>query len=437
MSIAGCGCGRKKKARVLGEPRVLSDEEFAGMKIDTKMEIIKALIPLGLNHIGKELDAEVKRLAGTRYAREDERTGVCRYGKNRSSVRLGGQHVPINAPRVRNVVENREVPLKSLEAARSNAGETNETLLRRVLYGLSCHNYEAVAEAIPGAIGLSASTVSREFIRASAAKLRELQERDLSKFDFVAMVLDGKTFAEDMLVAALGITLKGDKIVLGLVQASTENAKVLTAFLQSLVDRGLKIESGILTTIDGGKGLRTAIRRVFGKKAFVQRCQWHKRENVLQYMSKTEQPWLRKRLQQAYERPTYAEAKAALKEIRRDLSERNLSAVKSLDEGFEETLTLHRLGVFPLVGISLKTTNCLESIFGLVEARVGRVCSWKNSSQKQRWLASCLLEIEPRLRKIKGHRHLGRLREAMERELQVRGRKTGKTEDETGSEKAA
>ena len=57
------------------------------------------------------------------------------------------------------------------------------------MYGISCRNYEAAAEAIPGAIGLSGSTLSRGVIeQASAAKLRELQERDLSGEDVVAVV---------------------------------------------------------------------------------------------------------------------------------------------------------------------------------------------------------------------------------------------------------
>jgi hypothetical protein len=55
------------------------------------------------------------------------------------------------------------------------------------------------------------------------------------------------------------------------------------------------------------------------------------------------------------------------------------------------------------VGISLKTTNCLESIFSQVETRTGRVCHWKKSSQKHRWLATALLDIEPRLRRIRGY----------------------------------
>jgi putative transposase len=248
----------------------------------------------------------------------------------------------------------------------------------------------------------------------------------------VALVLDGKTFAEDTMVTALGVTMEGKKVVLGFVQASTENAEVLTPFLRSLLDRGLKIAQGILVILDGGKGLGAAVRRAFGKKALVHRCQWHKRENVMDHLSKSEQAWWRKRLQRAYERPTYEEAKTALKEIRRDLEERNLSAVGSLDEGFEETLTLHRLGVFPVLGISLKTTNCLESIFSQVERRTSRVCHWRNSSQKHRWLAVALLDLEPRLRRIRGYQHLPRLRQAIQRELSLPGceaQEAGETEE--------
>ena len=107
------------------------------------------------------------------------------------------------------------MPLRSYEALHGERG-VNDLLLTRVLYGISCRNYEAAAAAIPGAIGLSGSTVSRGFIQASAAKLRELQERDLSGEDVVAVVLDGKTFAEATMVIALGITMAGEKTLSGL-----------------------------------------------------------------------------------------------------------------------------------------------------------------------------------------------------------------------------
>ena len=147
------------------------------------------------------------------------------------------------------------------------SGETDEMLLRRVLYGISCRNYEAAAESIPGSIGLSSSTVSRRFVQASAEQLRALQERDLSGEDIVAIFLDGKAFAEDTMVLALGITMGGQKRMLGFVQAGTENERGVSQFLRSLVERGLDVSQGILVIIDGGKGLRAGVRKCFKERA--------------------------------------------------------------------------------------------------------------------------------------------------------------------------
>jgi transposase-like protein len=265
---------------------------------------------------------------------------------------------------------------------------------------------------------VSASTVSRRFIQASAKQLQAFQERDLATYDLVALVLDGKSFAGDSMVIALGVTLTGEKVILGFVQTATENERVCAAFLRQLGDRGLRVGRGLLVILDGAKGLRAAVTTAFGAQAVVQRCQWHKRENVVAYLPKGLQaPWRRK-LQTAYERATYADAKAALGRCRTELRLLNESAARSLDEGLEETLTLHRLGLFAQLSISLKTTNCLESLNSLVAHRVARVDRWRTSDQKQRWLAAALLDLEPRLRRIKGFRALPFLRAALERECQ-------------------
>ena len=81
----------------------------------------------------------------------------------------------------------------------------------------------------------------------------------------------------------------------------------------------------------------------------------------------------------------------------------------------EETLTLHRLGLFRALGTSLKTTNAIESIHACVESRTAKVDHWKNSDQKQRWLATALLDLEPRLRRIKNYHALPQLRDALRR----------------------
>ena len=258
---------KRKKGRTLGAVDVIDREGYAELEVDTKVELIRSLIPLGLLHIEELLDEEVTALAGERYARKDPAVGGRRHGSNPGTVGLAGQRVPIRVPRIRHVTE-REIPLRSYEALHGDRA-VNDLLLRRVLYGISCRNYAAAAEAIPGAIGLSGSTVSRAFIQASATKLRELQERDLSGEDVVALVLDGKTFAEATMVVALGITMTGDKRFLGFVETDTENEQVLTPFLRSLVERGLDVSQGLLVIVDGGKGLRAAVRKAFRHRALV------------------------------------------------------------------------------------------------------------------------------------------------------------------------
>jgi len=405
----------RKKSKRLGKVEIVSREDYHGLELDAKVELIRSLVPLGLMHVQELLDDEVKALAGERYAREDGCSGM-RHGSNPGSVRLAGQRVPIRVPRVRS--RQGEMALRAYGALQG-PGEVDERLLRRVLYGISCRNYEAAAEAIPGAIGLSGSSVSRSFVKASSAELKRFQERDLSEADFVVLFLDGKAFAEATMVVALGVTLSGEKRFLGFMETDTENQKVLTPFLRSLKDRGLDVSAGLLVVIDGGKGLRAAVRRAFRSEAAVQRCQWHKRENVVSYLPKGEQAMWRRRLQRAYDRPTYAEAHSALKTLHAELEECNQSAAASLAEGLAETLTLHRLGVYAVLGNSFKTTNCLESVNALVEERCAKVDAWKNSKQRHRWLATALLDIEPRLRRVRGFRHLPKLRQALLRELKI------------------
>jgi transposase-like protein len=410
---------KRKRKRCLGEVRVLRREEYEGLDVNAKVEAIRSLIPLGLMHVQMLLDEEVEALAGARYAREDGARGM-RYGFNPGTVQLDGQKIAIRVPRVRS--EQSELPLRSYQGLHGT-GVVDDALLRRVFYGISCRNYESAARAIPGAIGLSSSTVSRGFVAASAVHLKEFQERDLKGERYVALFLDGKSFADTMLVIALGVTSDGTKRFLGFIETDTENDTVLAPFLRSLIERGLDASQGLLVVIDGGKGLRSAVRQAFPHKALVQRCQWHKRENVVSYLPKSEQATWRRRLQHAYDRPTYTEAKAALTKLHRELEDRNQSAAASLAEGLEETLTLHQLGVYGVLGVSFKTTNCIESANALVEERCAKVDAWKNSNQRQRWLATALLDIEPRMRRVKGHRHLPKLIAALRSALNIKEQK--------------
>jgi len=207
----------------------------------------------------------------------------------------------------------------------------------------------------------------------------------------VALFLDGKTFAEMTLVVAVGVTMTRDKHVLGFVETGTENERVLTPLLRSLGDRGLDSLEGLLVIIDGGKGLRAAVPQAFGSLALEQWRQWHKRENVGGHLPKGDQAAWRRRLQQAYERPTYAEASTTLCRLQQGLEARNQSDAQSLEEGLRETLTLHRLGVFGVLGVSFKTTNCTMPWWknGALRWIAGRIPSSGSAAWPQRcWTLS-------------------------------------------------
>lgn len=413
-SIQVVRSGRKQKVLTRGQR--LSRADFEGMDLGGRVEAIRSLVAIGLLHVHEEIDREVVSLAGERYSRKNDETKYRRHGTNPGSVKLAGQRVALDVSRVRG--PEGEVSLSSYRSFQDH-GHLNETLFRRVLGGISCRDYEGASEAVPGAIGLSSSTVSRQFKQESAKRLKELMERDLSELDLVALFVDGKSFAEDSMVMAIGVDLGGKKIPLGFCQTSTENARAIVQLFESLKSRGLQVTEGLLVVIDGGKGIRRAVRDGFKGQAVVQRCQWHKRENVVSHLPRSEQKHWRRQLQLAYQRPTYGEAKKGLEKLLRRLDLTNQSAAASLREGLEETLTLHRLGLFPILGLSFKTTNCIESINSMAEQRCGKVRAWKNSNQKQRWLASALLDIEPRLRRVRGYRHLPLLREALMRELNL------------------
>jgi len=393
--------------RTIAETKEVGNEQDPGR--EARLAAIQMLIPLGLKAVAEELQAEVTALAGPRYTRGGP---LGRWGFNDGSVFLGDQKVSVSVPRVRRKDTKEEVPLSAYRRLQS-ASLIEEAALRRVIRGVSTGNYEGAALSVPETFGIKRDSVSRRWIRASSRKLRELQERSLKNLDVVAMIMDGKTFGDHEIIIAVGITMDGRKTILGMIEASTERYEVCRDFLNDLIRRGLSIEQDIFVALDGGKGLRKAVSVVFGDKGHVQRCLWHKRENIVGYLGKERAEEWRGKLQAAYEETSYKAAKERLLALRPVLKALNASAAASLDEGFEETLTLHRLRLFEELGVSLKTTNIIENVNGLLQQRTGRVTRWKTSDQRQRWVATALLEIEPGLRVIKGHRHLPALRAAM------------------------
>lgn len=405
----------KAKVKVM-EKRKLTREMLTNLHaedLDTRVSLIQALIPLGLKAVAEELEREVDLLVNSQHNQGENNTP---WGKNPGSIYLQDQKAPIMVPRVRDRYQNKEQTLQTYQKLQKPYLCDEKTMLK-LLNGISTHKYKESAELVPEVFGISASNVSKRFKYVTQEKLRQLKTRDLSGYDIVCIFIDGKRYAEDGLIIVLGVTIEGDKVILDIEHSHSEASIVIEQLLDRLIERGLRYKEGVLFIVDGSKGIIRGIRQRFGEYGFIQRCIWHKQENVTSYLNKFHQELLKRNLKLAYRKTSYKDAYAALERIYNELLILNESAANSLMEGIDETLTLHRLGLSPELCRSLNNTNCLESIMAQLGAYTDKVDRWRSTNQLFRWSAAGLLEIEPRLKKIRGFRYLNLLRFKMNEEI--------------------
>jgi putative transposase len=364
----------------------------------------------GLELMHLVMDEEVKSLAGERHQQYEGRRAH-RWGKEDGYCVVDGQKVPIRRTRLR-TAENREQRLGSYEMFQ-RSGPMQTSVWDKMMRGLSTRNYGAVVKDFQDAYGIEKSAVSENFIEASREKVKQLMERPLKDLQLCAVLIDGTPFKDRQMIVALGIGCDGRKMVLGIREGATENATVVSSLLSELVERGLDFSTPRLYILDGGKALHAAVRRHAGEAAFIQRCQVHKRRNVVDHLPDEHKADVRRKLQNAYAMRDYAEAKRALEGLHRELMDLNPSAARSLEEGMEETLTVHRLRVPDQLRRTLSCTNVIESAFSIVETVCRNVKRWRSGDQIERWVGSGLLVAERQFRKVIGHRQIPLLLAAM------------------------
>lgn len=357
----------------------------------------------GLEMMRIAIQQEVRRLAG-RYDAHDGQTH--RWGAQPGYVMFGGQKVAMEKPRVRRKGGS-EVALQTYEAFQQDV-RLDESVMDQMVLGISTRNYEPSIRAVMEGYGIKKSSVSRRFIAASKEALDELMQRDLKPLELCAVFIDGIERGGQCLIVAVGLDAGGKKHCLGLWQGATENSTVGKALLSDLIRRGLDPDQTYLFIIDGSKALASAIARSFSRYE-IHRCHLHKRRNVKDHLPETHQASIERRMIAAYNMTEYKEAKAELLTLHRELERINPSAARSLEEGLEETLTLHRLKVAPLLRESLATTNIIESCLSRVEHVTGRVKRWQGGDHVQRWIGTALLEAEKKFRKVKGYKSLAEL----------------------------
>jgi transposase-like protein len=357
----------------------------------------------GLQLMELLMQEEVRELVGERSQRRAERTSN-RWGNEQGYCVVMGQKVPVKRPRVR-TTEDTEVRLGSYEMFHRGEPLT-ETVWEKLMLGLSTRKYGQAVRQFTEAYGLQKSAVSEHFIEASRTKLKVMMESRLDKARLCALLIDATPFEGQQMVAALGIGQDGRKTILGIRQGATENATVVGELLGDLVNRGLDFTEPRFYVLDGGKALTTAVKKYAGDSAAIQRCQVHKRRNVLDHLTDEQKPAVAKRLNAAYALEDYAAAKQALNQLHRELMDLNPSAARSLGEGMEETLTVHRLHVPMQLRKTLASTNVIESAFSIVEVVCRNVKRWHGGDQRERWVGSGLLVAQKQFRRITGYKQI-------------------------------
>lgn len=410
----------KKRYQIDRESAVRSFRKHAAeseqeLQLNLPLKEVAAALQEGVGHLMRQaglelmqliMDNEVRQAAGERYERREPEQPF-RWGREKGFLVVDGQKVSIERPRLRSE-DGCEQRLGSYELFRRNE-PLEEAVWDKLMLGLSTRNYAKAVRSFAESYGIEKSAVSDHFVRVSREKLRQLLERPLDKLKLCVIYLDGIEFKGQHLVVALGVNIDGAKTVLGLRQGATENATVVGELLDDLVTRGIDFSVPMLYVLDGSKALTKAVRKHAGNEALLQRCQLHKRRNVTGQLTEEYRDAVERKMINAYAMTHYVDAKKALDRLHRELMDLNPSAARSLQEGMEETLTVHRLKIDGWLRLTLATTNPIESAFSVVDRICQRVKRWQRGDHRERWVGAGLWLAERSFRRVKGYKQLPKL----------------------------
>jgi len=363
-----------------------------------------------LDRIGQATIETMLELSATKVAgppHQGKQGGVVRrHGRQPGVVSLSDRKLRVSRPRLR---ENGggEVQVPVYEALKSDQ-QLQQRVEELMMHGVSTRRYEEVIGELAGTVGVSKSSVSREFIEASARSMETLAERRFDEVDVLVIYIDGLQRGGRHVVGALGVDGEGHKHVLGVEPGASENSVVAIRLLEGLVERGVDPKKRYLFVIDGSKALRAAIRQVFGARQLVQRCRLHKIRNLTTELPKDEARQVVAVMRAAF-RSTPSEGMKRFRQQAAWLKTTYPSAAASLLEGLEELFTVSGLGLSPSLTRCLSSTNIIESPLGTIQMPMKRVGRWRNEEMLARWSAAAFLAAEKRFRRVMGYRDLWQL----------------------------
>jgi len=389
--------------------------EAAWQDVDSSFD--RFCLVAGIGAMEQVLREDAQRLTGPRHGRGGGRVGQ-RWGMTKGKIGFHGGNVAVQRPRVRSY-DGHEIELPSWTAAQAEDW-LGRWAMNLMLINVSTRKLRRAVRLPEGDLpaiagdGTSKSAASRRFVALSAERLAEWMTSDLSKLDLLVIQIDGLHIGDDLvLVAALGIDGDGNKHPLGLIEGATENAAVVQALIDNLIERGLDPKVCRLFIIDGAKALSKVIRSTFGRHAPIQRCQIHKARNVIERLPKLLHASVRRALRQAWELDDAEKAERLLRNLARRLEQQAPGVAASILEGLDEMLTVNRLGLPAKLRRSLACTNSIENMMGTVRRVCRNVKRWRNAAMALRWTAAGMLEAAKGFRRLKAHKHLPALRAAL------------------------
>ena len=382
--------------------------------VDSSFE--RFCLTAGIGALEQMLCEDAQRLAGKRHGRRRERAGH-RWGTTKGPIGFHGGKVVVRRPRVRSA--GHEVALPSWRAAQAEDW-LGRWAMNLMLINVSTRKLKRAVRLPDGDLpavtgdGTSKSAASRRFVALSAERMAEWMASDLSQLDLLVIQIDGLHIGDDLvLVAALGIDGEGNKHPLGLVEGATENAAVVQALMDNLIERGLDPKVCRLFIVDGAKALTKVIRSTFGRHTPIQRCQVHKARNVIERLPKPLHASVRKALRQAWELDDADKAERLLRNLARRLEQEAPSVAGSILEGLDEMLTVNRLDLPAQLRRSLACTNSIENMMGTVRRVCRNVKRWRNTGMALRWTAAGMMEAIKGFRRLKAHKQLPILKAAL------------------------
>jgi putative transposase len=382
--------------------------------VDSSFE--RFCLTAGIEAMEQILCEDAQRLAGPRHSRRRQRVGQ-RWGMTKGKIGFHGGKVDVRRPRVRG--DGHEVQLPTWSTAQTEDW-LGRWAMNLMLINVSTRKLKRAVRLPEGDLqvvtgdGTSKSAASRRFVAVSAERMAEWMASDLSQLDLLVIQIDGLHIGHDLvLVGALGIDGEGNKHPLGLVEGATENAAVVQALIDNLIERGLDPKVCRLFIVDGAKALTKVLRSTFGRHTPIQRCQIHKARNVIERLPKPLHASVRKALRQAWELDDADKAERLLRNLARRLEQKAPGVAASILEGLDEMLTVNRLGLPTQLRRSLACTNSIENMMGTVRRVCRNVKRWRNAGMALRWTAAGMMEATKGFRRLKAHKQLPILKAAM------------------------